>query len=131
MKNIIYELNSLGEKFLEITSYNENKPEQFRHLLAEVTDRKLNKAFKKNMKKANHILERGTRDDLYFRNKMDIELLNFNFHIKNVSRTEKPKFDLNAGNYLISYFLAKFFKINHNNLVTSVNSGVFRRQVSG
>jgi hypothetical protein len=48
MKNIIYELNSLGEKFLEITSFNENKPEQFRHLLAEVTDRKLNKAFKKN-----------------------------------------------------------------------------------
>jgi hypothetical protein len=56
---------------------------------------------------------------------MDIELLKFNFHIKNVSRTEMPKFDLNAADYLISYFLAKFFKINHNNLVTSVNSGVF------
>jgi hypothetical protein len=123
MKNIIYELNLSGEKFLEITSFSENKPEQFRHLLAELTDRKLNKAFKKNLKKADLILESGTRDDLYFRNKMDIELLRFNFHIKNVSRTEKPKFDLHAINYLILYFLAKFFKINYNNLVTSVNFG--------
>lgn len=126
IKNIIYELNLLGEKFLEIKSFSENRLEQIRHLLAELTDRKLNKAFKKNLKKADYLLEHGTKDDLYFRNKMDIELLKFNFHIKNVSRTEKPKFDLLAGDYLISYFLTKFFKINYNNLVSRVNFGIFQ-----
>lgn len=124
MKNIIYELNLLGEKFLEIICYSENKSDQWRNLLTQLTERNLNKSFKKNLKKAELLIQRGTGDDAYFRYKMDIELLKFNYHIKNIGRIEKPKFDLNASKYLISFFLIKFFKINYNFLVHNVNFGV-------
>lgn len=122
MKNIIYELDLLGEKFLELIGYNENKPEQFKYLLTELTRRNLNKAFKKNFKKAGILLQQQRINDIYFRNKMDIELLKFNFDIKNIGRTEKF-FKPDAGKYLISYFMAKFFKINYNNVVNMLNFG--------
>jgi hypothetical protein len=123
IKNIIYEFTLLGEKFLEFTCCNKNKPELYRNLLNELINRDLKKSFKKNLKNAELLLHKERKGDIYFRNKMDIELLKFNFHIKKEVRTEKLDFDFNAGRLLISYFLIKFFKINYNNLVTQNNFG--------
>ena len=123
IKNIIYELTLLGEKFLEFICYNKNKPELYRNLLAELINRDLKKSFKKNLKNAELLLNKERKGDIYFRNIMDIELLKFNFHIKKSGRTEKPDIDRNAGRFLISYFLIKFFKINYNNMVDMINYG--------
>jgi len=123
MKNLFFGLNRLGEKFLELLRYNDSKPDQFRFILGELTDRKLNKSFRKNLKKAESSLQHRSKDDVYFHSKMDIELLKFYFHIKNAGAAEKPKFDLQSNKYLISYFLIKFFKINSNNLVHKKNFG--------
>lgn len=123
MKNLIFELNLLGEKFLELRRYNESKSDQFRFLLGELTDRKLNKSFRKNLKKAESSLQQRSKDDVYFFSKMDVELIKFYFHLMNAGAAEKPKFDLQSNRYLISYFLIKFFKINYNNLVHKKNFG--------
>ncbi|HEY3250127.1 MAG TPA: hypothetical protein VGK25_03310, partial [Ignavibacteria bacterium] len=79
--------------------------------------------FKKNLKNAEDLLNGKKKNDIYFRYKMELELLKFNFHIKKTGVTEKPGFEQNAGKLFISYLLIKFFKINYNNLVDMINYG--------
>lgn len=121
MKNIIYELNKLGEKFIELSNYENYKSDQYIFLLQELMKRNLNQAFEKNLKAAENNLERSGKTDGFFYDMLNLGVLKNNFYVKNNMRTEKIDFARKSNEQLISYFLIKFFRVNYNNLIQKYN----------
>lgn len=75
MKNLIYDLSSLAEKFIELKRYYQKTGSQSINLLEGFSERGLKDFFKKNVKTAERSLEERKEEVDFYRNKYLLEIL--------------------------------------------------------
>ncbi|MEZ4823406.1 MAG: hypothetical protein R2942_13780 [Ignavibacteria bacterium] len=119
MKNLIYELNKLAEKFLILEDKENEKFSEGYKLLRALRQRALNSLFEKKMKTyksqiSKSKLKLGTSYDSFLFD--DLEQVYFQRFAPNKS----SKFTTaNSNKYFLSFFFSTFFYLNYNFLITS------------
>jgi hypothetical protein len=80
MKNLIYELNKLTEKYLELVNYEKHKPDQFIFLIGELVNRNIYPGAEKSFKSAFKVTGESTIPEAYKALKrFQLEKLMYNF----------------------------------------------------
>jgi hypothetical protein len=125
MNNLVYELNKLGEKFLEYKRYSKFKVDRQIYVMSELFNRGLRLSLERNIRTTEKILDEQSKNDGYFYDRLNFDTLKNNYFVRYESKTEKFNFAEHSNQWLISYFLIKFFRINYNNLIQKYNFDVF------
>ncbi|MBS1516866.1 MAG: hypothetical protein JSS91_02135 [Bacteroidetes bacterium] len=119
MKNLIYELNKLAEKFLILEDKENEKFSEGYKLLRALRQRAINSQFEKKMKTYKLLISKsklklGTSYDSFLFD--DLEQVYFQRFAPNKS----SKFTTaNSNKYFLSFFFSTFFYLNYNFLITS------------
>ena len=117
MKNLIYELQKLSERFLSLQSA---ESDTYRHsidLLKSLKDKNLYQLFEKNVKSLKSTLSQTPDDSMIFYYRYKVEEIEQSY-LSLMYRSKDENF-CNAGPMnlnFISYFLSNFFSDNYNNL---------------
>ncbi|MBK7445967.1 MAG: hypothetical protein WBQ38_15775 [Ignavibacteria bacterium] len=119
MKNLIYELNKLAEKYLVLEDKESEKFSEGYKLLRQLKQRALTGQFEKKMKAyklfvSKSKLRLGTIYNSYLLD--DLEQVYFQRFAPNKSSKFTTE---NSNKYLLSFFFSTFFYINYNFLITS------------
>jgi len=119
MKNLIYELNKLAEKYLVLEDKESEKFSEGYKLLRQLKQRALNGQFEKKMKIFKQLVSKsklklGTSYNSYLFE--DLEQVYFQRLHPNKDRIFTTK---NSNKYLLSFFFSTFFYSNYNFLITS------------
>jgi len=119
MKNLIYELNKLAEKYLVLEDKESEKFSEGYKLLRQLKQRALNGQFEKKMKIFKQLVSKsklklGTSYNSYLFE--DLEQVYFQRLHPNKDRKFTTK---NSNKYLLSFFFSTFFYSNYNFLITS------------
>ncbi len=119
MKNLIYELNKLAEKYLVLEDKESEKFSEGYKLLRQLKQRALNGQFEKKMKIFKQLVSKsklklGTSYNSYLFE--DLEQVFFQRLHPNKDRIFTTK---NSNKYLLSFFFSTFFYSNYNFLITS------------
>ncbi len=121
MKNLIYELQKLSEKFLHIQNYEDNKFEQELNLLRKLNNRNLFQLFEKNLKTLKSAINNSPIDPDHFYYKFLTEAAEQSY----LSLHYKTK-DVNFCKYeimnesLLAFFYSNFFEKNYNSFHDSM-----------
>ena len=119
MKNLIYELNKLAEKYLVLEDNENEKYSEGYKLLRQLKQRALNGQFEKKMKIFKQLVSKsklklGTSYNSYLFD--DLEQVYFQRFQPNKNKNITAK---NSNKYLLSFFFSTFFYTNYNFLITS------------
>jgi hypothetical protein len=119
MKNLIYELNKLAEKYLVLEEKGRTEYSDGLNLLKQLKQRALNSQFEKKMKslklsnsKSKLVIETSYNSYIY----EDLEQVYFQRLHPNKERIFTT---MNSNKYLLSFFFSTFFYSNYNFLITS------------
>ena len=119
MKNLIYELNKLAEKYLVLEVKGHTEYSDGLKLLKQLKQRALNSQFEKKMKslklsisKSKLVIETSYNSYIY----EDLEQVYFQRLHPNKDRIFTTR---NSNKYLLSFFFSTFFYSNYNFLITS------------
>ncbi|MBK7160154.1 MAG: hypothetical protein IPH77_16880 [Ignavibacteria bacterium] len=115
MKNLIFDLNKLAERFLQIQNYESKKFEQDINLLEKINEKGLLKQYEKNLKSFKDETDKTTFDQNFFYYKYIAEVKKHAFLFSNNSRIKDKNFcnPENMNEYLIAFFLVNFFIKNY------------------
>jgi len=121
MKNLIYELQKLTEKFLSFEKYSSNEFEFEMNLLDALLDKKLITLFTKNAKNLKVQMLKSNIDLNYFYNKYILESRELNYLYLNKNAATKPGSSTgNPNESLLIFFFINFFNSNYNSLHESI-----------
>lgn len=121
MKNLIYELQKLTEKFLSFEKYSSSEFEYDMNLLDALLDKKLITLFNKNSKNLKAQLLKSKIDLNYFYNKYILESRELNSLYLNKNSNNKPGNSTgNPNESLLIFFFINFFNSNYNSLHESI-----------
>lgn len=115
MKNLIFELQKLSEKFLQLQNYEENKFEQELNLLRIFNNRNLFQLFEKNLKLFKTAVNNSPIDPDHFYYKYlseDLEQTYLSIHYKTKDRNFCRSEIMNES--LMAFFYSNFFEKNYN-----------------
>lgn len=125
MNNLLYELNKLGEKYLEYKRMSKFKIDRQIYAMSEMFSRGLTIALERNIRETEKLMESESKNDGYFYDKLNFDTLKNNYFIRYNAKKENLDFAKSSNEWLISYFLIKFFRINYNNLIQKYNFEIF------
>lgn len=119
MKNLIYELNKLAEKYLVLEDNENEKYSEGYKLLRQLKQRALNAQFEKKIKFFKQLVAKskmklGTSYNSYLFD--DLEQVYFQRFQPSKNKNITAK---NSNKYLLSFFFSTFFYTNYNFLITS------------
>ncbi len=115
MKNLIFDLNKLAERFLHIQNYESKKFEQDINLLEKMNEKDLFRQYEKNLKSFRNETDKTTFDLNYFYYKYLAEVKEHAFLFSNNARIKGKNFcnPENMNENLIAFFLINFFVKNY------------------
>lgn len=121
MKNLIFELQKLSEKFLHLQNYEENKFEQELNLLRKLINRNLFQLFEKNLKSFKSAVNSSPIDPDHFYYKYLSEAaeqtyLSLHYKTKDVNFC-RPEI---MNESLMAFFFSNFFEKNYNSFHDSM-----------
>jgi len=120
MKNLIYELNKLSEKFLELHEYEKKEFESGLNLINQLRQRNLNSRFEKVLK---IYKERISRSEIsityYYYNHLIEDIEQFYYYESYKNKNKDYGNCKNINRYLFSYFFSTYFSQNHDALMSS------------
>lgn len=125
MNNLLYELNKLGEKYLEYKRMSKFKIDRQIYAMSEMFSRGLTIALERNIRETEKLMEKESKNDGYFYDRLNFDTLKNNYFIRYNAKKENLDFAKSSNEWLISYFLIKFFRINYNNLIQKYNFEIF------
>ena len=115
MKNLIFDLNKVAERFLHIQNYESKIFEQDINLLEKMNEKGLSRQYEKNLKSFRNETDKTTFDQNYFYYKYLAEVKEHAFLFSNNARIKDKNFcnPENMNEYLIAFFLVNFFIKNY------------------
>ena len=115
MKNLIFDLNKVAERFLQIQNYESKIFEQDINLLEKMNEKGLLRQYEKNLKSFRNETDKTTFDQNYFYYKYLAEVKEHAFLFSNNARIKDKNFcnPENMNEYLIAFFLINFFIKNY------------------
>lgn len=121
MKNLIFGLQKLCEKFIELKEYEKNHFEQKISLSEGLIARDLASLFEKNLKRLQYDISKSRIDENYYYYSFMAESKE-QVYFYHFSKTKDPDFcnPMRASESLSSFFLMRFFGSNYNALLNCV-----------
>jgi hypothetical protein len=119
IRYLFSDLLKLGLQFIKVNSPDHMAQEM--ELLGNLSKRGLMMLYRKQLKSIEEELSGQTINDVYFFNKLVLEAIQMNHNMVNDLKLEKVDNPAKSNEYIISFFLIRFFRINYNLTIQKYN----------